>query len=292
MMFDPQSSDITIISYPSGGFGNFIYHVLTEFADGTVKVPNQGFHFQNGNSHNTVKYTSVYYHDPEKYDANLAQSVAVSDKNILVLCDNGINNDQYHKVNQTFPHAKIVRMCIDPRARPVVYQTCVLKAMRSQLHLENELNMHAWSDADEPYAQRENFTLLYHNWPFAWQPHPDCINIDISQLLIDPVTVIQQLIADLNMHIIRPQELHQLCDRWTQENLKFCNIMHQASDIMHALTHDIDLDVSNITDLHDQGYINHRIEQQYHVTIPVYDYRHWFKNTADIQTMVHQLTHA
>ena len=292
MMFDTQSSDIIIISYPSGGFGNFMYHVLTEFADGTVKVSNQDFHFQNGNSHSTVKYTSVYQHDPAEYDAILTQLVSVSDKNILVLCDNGINNDQYHKVNQTFPNAKVVRMCIDPNARPVVYQNCVLKAMQSQMHMENALSMNPWSDAVEPYAQRENFTLLYHNWPFAWQPHSDCINIDISQLIVNPVSVIQQLITDLNMHVIRPLDLHELCAHWTQENLKFCNIMHRSSDIMHALAHDIDLNVSDITDLHDQGYINHRIEQHYHVTIPVYDYRHWFKNTTDIQTMVHQLTYA
>ena len=58
---------------------------------------------------------------------------------------------------------------------------------------------------------------------------------------------------------------------------------------MQALASGKHIDISDITNLHEQGYINYCIETKYHVTIPVYDYKDWFKSTAEISNMIEKL---
>ena len=59
--FDQNSTTATVIMYPTGGYGNFLYHVLTEFVKDTVKPKGQQFNFSTtGNSHQTYKYTEPF----------------------------------------------------------------------------------------------------------------------------------------------------------------------------------------------------------------------------------------
>ena len=51
----------------------------------------------------------------------------------------------------------------------------------------------------------------------------------------------------------------------------------------------MNIDLTEFTSLHDQGYINYRIEKKFNIVIPVYDYRNWFNSTNDIAEMVHKL---
>ena len=96
-----------LISYPSGGFGHFVYHALTEFANNTYKPDNKDFYFDAlGTSHGTVKYIPVYFHDPEDYSYELPDT----DLECLLLCDNGIDNDGYKKINEFFPRAKKIKI--------------------------------------------------------------------------------------------------------------------------------------------------------------------------------------
>jgi hypothetical protein len=285
MNFDTADSNIILISYPSGGFGNFLYHALTEFANNTVKVINDKFEFSNdGNSHNTKKYTAVYYHDPESYSSCIYQDS--DNRRIVVLCDNGINNDSYAKINRVFPNAAIVRAVITDAVRPVIYKTAVIKAMSSDLITENQDRVNAnWTDSDEDYAVRENFTLLYHNWPFNWQPstQTNVINVDLDKLIINPTNTITELINQLGMSVINLDGLIKFCCSWLSANQTYFDIFFKWKNIERALDYSDSIDLSDITELHDQGYINYGVEHKYGITIPVYTYRDWFKNTEELK---------
>ena len=272
-----------LISYPSGGFGNFLYHTLTEFSSNTYKPHNTNFEFDSlGRSHDTIKYTNVYFHDPESYEIVLP----VTDKECLILCDNGINNDSYEKINVTFPDAIKIRLVIDSAARPVIYKTCLIKAKVVD-HIQNSLEhiFNNWGDVHD-YSIRENFTLLYHNWPFKWGVDPDCINVELSSLISNPAQTITKLIEEIGGEVISSESLYDLCADWTFHNKDYCSIYFDWATIESALDTNTCVDISHILDLHDQGYINYCIEKKFNVIIPVYDYRAWFKTTTDILRMI------
>lgn len=289
MIFDTASSNIILISYPSGGFGNFIYHILTEFANETVEVDNSTFKFNDaGNSHQSTKYTEIYYKDPLVYTATI--SVKANNKKILVLCDNGIDNDKYTKINEIFPNATIVRLVISDAVRPIIYQTCMIKAAEENIvdSNSNHISDH-WSDAGESYAIRENFTLLYHNWPWAWQQNDTTINVELEDLITNPISTIETLINTLNMTVINQEVLNQSIRDWLVANSSYFAIYTNTNIIMQAIKDKEPIDITNITDLHEQGYINYCIEKEFNVIIPVYDYKDWFKSTNEINTMIENL---
>lgn len=289
MIFDTNSKDIILVSYPSGGFGNFIYHVLTTFADGTIKISNNDFDFRsNGDSHMTNRYCEDYFHDPYNYTPNI--DIDTKDKKIVVLCDNGINNDGYKKVIKVFPNATIVRAVIDQGIRPVIYQTLVQKAMSVDItqHHEYHIENH-WTDSGEEYAARENFTLFYHNWPFKWHTDESAINVSLEKLVTDPVSTLIDLINRLDMTVVDHEGLDSLCKKWSAANATYFFVYHKSNTIMQALDTNTNIDVSDVTELYQQGYINYCIEAKYHVTIPVYDYKDWFKSTLEISDMIKKL---
>jgi hypothetical protein len=275
-----------LISYPSGGFGNFLYHCLTEFSSNTYKPGNDSFSFDlMGRSHDTKKYIPTYFLDPDNYQFTLPET----NLECLVLCDNGITNDSYDKINKTFPEASIVRVVIDDAVRPVIYKTCVFKAKNSDTITETKDQVVAnWSDAEEDYAVRENFTLLYHNWPFKWQADKQCINVSLEELITDPVKTIESLISTLHGKIVDKDRLLNNCKEWQCVNEKYFKIYWDWTRIAESLGSNFDIDISDITELHDQGYINYCIEKNYNRIIPVYDYRNWFKNTKDIREFLNE----
>jgi hypothetical protein len=284
-------SNIVLISYPSGGFGNFLFHALTEYADSTYKPDNSEFNFsKTGNSHTTTKYTNVYFKDPTDY----VLVVPDQSKKTLVLCDNGINNDSYTKINQVFDNAKIVRTVIDTDIRPVIYQTCIVKAKESDLVTETQDRvLNNWIDCNEDYAIRENFTLFYHNWNFGWEPVADynVLNVSLEQLITDPVACLTRLIEQLGCRVVKNDMLEQFCHQWQTSNQQYFDVYWHWKRIDSALGNNINLNINNITSLHDQGYINYCIERKFNVKIPVYDYRYWFVDTSQILQMVSQIIH-
>jgi len=288
MKFDVTSDNIILISYTSGGFGNFLYHVLSEFADETVKVVNQFKFSSTGDSHATKKYTERYFQD-QPYTPNIL--VDPADKKILILGDHGIN---YNSIVQTFPNAKIVRSVVNTDVYSVVHQTCVEKGMLSNI-LEESMPYVTdnWAEGAEDYAVRENFTLLYHNWPDrGWSDSinlKNIINLNIENLINNPSETIIELIKQLGLTPIKIDALLALCKDWLYVNKKYFHLYFKCVDIFSSSEVKPNIDLTEFTSLHDQGYINYRIEKKFNIVIPVYDYRNWFNSTNDIAEMVHKL---
>jgi hypothetical protein len=290
MILDNTSKDIILISYPSGGFGHFLYYALTELASDTAKTQLGLLEFgQSGDCHNLIKYTETYYMDPSSYSTNV--DIDISNKKVLILCDNGILNDQYQQVKQIFPNATILRSVIDLSVRPVIYQTYTLKAIGHKI-LANDSSMHVtenWIDADEKYSQRENYTLMYHNWSFGWLPDPNAVNISIEQLILDPMHTLTLIINELGMEVTNLCKLQEITSSWLDANKKYFEVYYNAKTVMDSVKSKTNIDISHISDLHQQGYINYCLESVYNITIPVYDYRNWFLTTGQIIKAIDKL---
>lgn len=290
MIFDPASKDIILISFPAGGFGHFIFYILTEFANDTVKADNSLFNFSSvGDSHGVNLYSAVYNEKTDSYIPSI--EIDPQDKKILILCDMGIKKENYEKINQIFTNARLIRLVIDKEVRPVINQTLIVKAMGMPSVTEESLDHIGtnWIDSQEDYAIRENFSLVYHNWNFGWLPIEGVINLSIKQLIDDPHLTLKNLIDHLGMELIDSDRFQSVVSQWYQNNFKFFKIYHKTKDIIQSIEKGQNLDITDITDLHEQGYINYCIEERYNVIIPVYDYKNWFRNTNEIVKMVKKL---
>jgi hypothetical protein len=278
-----MSGDIIFVSYPSGGFGNFVFHVLTHHFKNTHKVSKNDFNFSpDGNSHSTTKYLPDWFHDPDEYILDFE-----SNRKLVLLVDNGITNDGYTKLRARFNHGTIVRLNISDNVRPVVYKTMAVKAQRSDPVKETLANVKSNWDDNYDWNIRENFTLLYKNWPFAWNPiiATDLVNVSIEDLIRNPLDTFRTLAVALDDEIVEHEELDKLILEWKKKNQKYFDILTTWKDLEHALDTNCPYSLPEL-DLHDQGYLNYCIERKFNVIIPVYDYRNWFTNSIEIQEMI------
>lgn len=129
--------------YPTGGYGNFMYKVLTEFFENTVKVNNSNFEFSNsGNSHKTYKYTETFHlaqvrtkqnkkfeYNYQVYDEESMRQINQG-KKLLVLADVGSIADNVNFIKKYFPHAKIIRIYAESfREKLVVWANNITKSL-------------------------------------------------------------------------------------------------------------------------------------------------------------------
>lgn len=126
MIADQTSQNAVLIHYRGGAYGNFIFHILSEFLSNTVKVNNQNFDFSStGNSHDTKKYIETYYlageiekktlksYSDYKYSPVITDQVALvqinQGKKFLVSCDTSVV-DNYKYLLSQWPNAQMIRM--------------------------------------------------------------------------------------------------------------------------------------------------------------------------------------
>lgn len=275
--------NIVFVSYPSGGFGHFVFHILTHHFKNTHKVDNNVLVFSaNGDSHNTEKYLPIWFHDPDVYNVDFK-----SDATQVILVDNGIENDSYKKLREKFNHGTIVRLTISDRIRPVIYKTMAVKARDSDPISETLGHVkEKWQEVND-WSIRENFTMLYKNWPFNWQPIEsyDIINLSIEDLIVNTQSALKNLAKQLDDEILEEHRLNQLIINWKRQNQKYFDILGIWEKLEQALD-SYQLYTLPELDLHDQGYINYCIECKYDVIIPVYDYKDWFKDSDEIKEMI------
>jgi hypothetical protein len=122
--FDKFSNRGILIMYPTGGYGNFLYKILTDHFESTVKVSNTNFMFSTaGNSHATYKYTEIFKlgtayvtkqlksfdYSYKINDLDSANQINLN-KNFLVLGDTGNLGDNIKFIRRYFPNFKIIRV--------------------------------------------------------------------------------------------------------------------------------------------------------------------------------------
>ena len=304
-LYDATSQDIILISYPPGGFGHFIYYILSEFADRTVKIDNSQFKFSaGGNSHSALEYTNAFWHDPDDYDLKLLTTVDVSDKKILVRCDPGLEMPGdlvYTKTDKIFPNATVIRNILNDNTAFLIYDMALKKIVDNDIFqsCEKLINLN-WSDSSENYARREFYTLAYRNLKLnkifsnlcRWQflDKPNLINFSLDDLIADPYQSICSLIKRLDMKVVQESKLKTLCAEWSEKHLSYIVGYSSWPQIEHALDTNLNFDLSDITDLKTQGYINYRIEEKFNIVIPVYDYKNWFKDVIEINEMIGKIS--
>lgn len=215
--FDPASPDIILITYPPGGFGNFVYHLLTEFTDQTAKPNNTQFALSSsGNSHSTKKYTVTYLHSPAKYHPYIDADVVTDNKKILVLVDNEWADNQYTQLRKDFPNASIVRMCSQSDIYPIV---CALVTAKTQ-----GISANLYCPPDYPGMGK--FTPL---------EMPGVINVSIQDFILDPFETFYKLTQELGLTVINTEQLHTLVAEWRSIHRPYFEDLYKEFHKEHLL---------------------------------------------------------
>lgn len=215
--FDTNNPDIILISYPPGGFGNFIYYLLSEFADETVKQDNSSFSFSGaGNAHAVKKYTVTYGQQHKQYIAKIDSNVDSNGRKILVLVDRAFIDNDYTELYCTFPNAKIVRMTLNPKIYNIVAAMIASKTVNVPVDLR----------------YRENYSGIGMFRPID---HKRVVNVSIQNFILDPFETFYQLTQDLGLTVIKTEQLHEVVADWRRVHKPYFEDLYKEFHKEHLL---------------------------------------------------------
>ena len=202
--YDSTGDNVIVISYPPGGLGNFVYYLLTEFANDTIKIDNSQFTFEpSGRSHRSKKYTNLYFHRPENYQPLIWSSCydqVLEGKRILVLCDNELY-DEYSELRTVFPKATVVRIVIDPEIHYIIHAM-----LHTKNHLSHNLNI----------EELQNQTFPDMQGKFDPIDQDRIVNFSLREMMLDCNATVCALIKKLNMQVIDTIRLESVVSEWYQ----------------------------------------------------------------------------
>ncbi len=208
-LFDPTGNNIIVINYPPGSFGNFLYLVLSMFVRETVSVDaNKDFKFsESGNSHAVVKYTSLF-RAGEEYVPTILNGFPFENRKILVKADSGLEVSGLTEIKQTFPNATIVRVAVDAYSSFLALHTFYEKVQNRQ----------APENAYEYFKSQGNLNRVA-KWTSI--KSEKIVNIQLTELALDPAKAIRTLIANLRLTMINEDKLDPLCAGWKHANREY-----------------------------------------------------------------------
>ena len=125
--FDPDHPNAIVVMYPTGGYGNFLYLLLSQYIQSTVKISQSQFKFSTtGHSHSVIKHVKPFLlnvhqvHDRAakyrdfKYSYEINSSEVAEQisqgKQFLILGKMGGLGDNVKFLQTYLPKAKIVRV--------------------------------------------------------------------------------------------------------------------------------------------------------------------------------------
>ena len=268
---------IYCVWYPSGGFGHFVNAVLTLHGNNFLR-PDGSLEFSStGDSHSLDLIVPKYFHDRWPGGINF-----LDDKNYCVLIDNGINNEG-QKFLDTFPAAKIIKLCYTDCSWPVVAQTMITKAMKSSI--KDQLDFSSWQ-TDEDWAKREKYFLFLrnHKLRYSWRADNNATNINIKTLL-DYKSFKTELI---NSGVIL-SNFRKIWNQWAHHNFKYFLPILCAQDIIKQIKNKESVDLTIITDIWTQAVVYYYIWLEFSIEVPHNDYSNWITNTEEIAIMLNNL---
>lgn len=275
-----NNKNIYCVWYPSGGFGHFINTVLTQYGTDFVRPVNTGYQFSaTGNSHINELVAPKFLFNPVDYKFNFEKTT----KQYSVLIDNGINDESKNFIN-TFPNAKVIKVCYSTVTWPVVASTAIHKAMESDFDSELSVDKLGWAESND-WAQREKYFLFLagHHHRMMWKPE-----IDYHNLLIDDLLDYNLFCTKLNNFGIELTDFSELWDSWHNHNQKYISPVVFAKKVIDAIDQNQSMDLSHCQDLWTQAVVNYFIWDKFKYTVPANDFANWFINTNQIIALLAQ----
>ena len=258
---------IYCIWYPSGGYGHFINGIISLHGKDFVR-PKKEFGFStDGNSHSLDLAAPTYFKDPTNYDFNFDQK-----SNYGVLIDNGISNEGT-RFRDFFPDSRIIKICYKDYDWPILANTMIHKAMKTNFNSEVSLDSDNWSVSD-PWAVREKYFLFLRDHYFRqwWKPSDDVFPVMVKDLLTYQST--KKAIENIGIVL---SDFEDLWNQWWHLNKKYFDPVIKAECIINGSWPD-----QPVTDTWEQAVTYFEIWRRYGVEVPHNDFPDFFYDRSHL----------
>jgi hypothetical protein len=269
-----NSDKILVINYPPGGFGHFIHHLLSHYAEETVKIPNHLKFSPTGDAHRQLRYFTAYQNDWSndfQFEFKTCLKTLPQDKTQIVVCDNGSDANTYN-IEKYFPNARILRISVDPDTRYALLKLCAQKATLLSIPDYIKQYFPTLDDSDNFHWHMHVASWeICENWSDKWHPvcQPNFVNMSLKNFLMDPIKEFEHICNQLELTVIQPQNLIALIDQWKALHNEYFDLPRQWQKIEHALDNGHDLDLAPTDDWYMKAGIFYNICKKYHLRVPV-----------------------
>lgn len=252
MTFDPADPNAIVIMYPTGGYGNFLYRLLSQHLENTVKL-HEDFDFsETGNSHAVSKHVEPFLLGFQKsqlvytYEINpAAQEQIQQKKKFLILGDMGNKGDNVNFLKRYFTNATIIRVYAESfDEKLIIWANCMFKAYNNQQDplypgaLITHKGIQAWAqreditDQDAVDCMTNFFSQDFAPYgQFFNMPRTDVVNVAVKEFLSEHaiVSMMQRLASELNTQVIRKTELVSTAQKFISLQKSFTLLTHCAT---------------------------------------------------------------
>lgn len=248
--FNADSENCIVVMYPTGGYGNFIYYLLSEHLNSTVKISKVDWDFQYGNSHSYHKHTESFmlgfvaeYGNLRNFSYNyqitntLAADQISQGKQFVVLADVGNKGDNVKFLRRYFPNAKVVRVFAETFMEKLILWTNCMTKSNSQnrdnlypgsvMHTQGiatwaNKSAHDVTDSDAIDCMIDFFQRDFNIYGkmFA-SPVPGVINIPIKSFFNKEnlVSELHSVAKQLNTECVETTVLDQIVSKFISEQV-------------------------------------------------------------------------
>lgn len=282
--------NLLLIQYPSGGYGYYLARLINSFVTNVVITPDLFDFDELGTSHSLPLVIGDIHHEQKRTTLNNIDAQYCTEDNqhkyiVIPYCP-GIQNDTTDNIKTNYPTAKIIRLCYFDNTWPLIFQNCIVKALKGTTENNIEFDSSKFGSSDS-WARRENFSLLFehHHYRNMWKPHVDdqFLNVDIYTLLSDPQQCLHQvanLIGGSTAQLDQLPTKHQIFFDANPNTVKHFDILRTVQMLPEQKS------LRHIDTLYHQAVLNFYIQTKFDFTIPSNDYANWFTNTQEIVTML------
>lgn len=238
-VFSKDSKNCVVLMYPTGGYGNFLYYLLSVHLANTIDLNFKNFAFgKDGNSHNFPKYTEIFDLTKKnlkefKYTYNVADEYMpqiISGKKFLVLADVSNLGDNVRFLKKYFTQAKIIRTYAKSfEEKFLVWYNCISKTSiaekiyKDSLHTQSGIAQFVNKDENEITdldAINCDLNFFKNNFApfgnFFNQEVDGAINVPISNFFNTEgiVDMCQTIAVNLNTQVVNLDQLRCTADKF------------------------------------------------------------------------------
>ena len=277
---DRNSDKILVISYPAGGFGHFIFYLLTHFTKETVKVPDELQFSPTGDSHQQHRYIFPWHRNNNPYYQFDCSSVSPLDPDDIkiIIHDAGHNNED-QDVRDYFPNARFIKVCAEPEVRIALLELSVAKALN--------ISWDAWfyqtipsAPIKQGFSEKTPWTLHQLVWrnvnftfpKFCPSGYPNVTNVSLKNFIVDTERTFRKLARDLNLTVINDQLLQTKLHEWSNVHQRYVNSVKLWQTIDRALDHGTYLDLTDVADWVTKSMIFYNVCNKYYIKVPAMEW--------------------
>ena len=252
MTFDRDDPNAIVVMYPTGGYGNFLYMLLSNYLNNTVKLQSQFEFSKTGNSHAVLKHVEPFCLGDQKsnlhytYNVNPAAEEQIKQgKKFLVLGDMGNRGDNTKFLKRYFTNATIIRThAASFDEKLIIWANCMFKAYHNEVDpiypgaLITHKGIQIWAgretitDQDAVDCMVNFFSQNFQSYgQYFDQPCDGVINVAIREFLSEDsiVNLLQRIANELCTELINQADLRAMAKKFILTQKSFMLLTDKVS---------------------------------------------------------------